>query len=72
LAKRLSASLGSGGGKGDVIVLAGIGTAKGGAPSAAANRLSSAWKAACEKTGAQCAVSVEVESPVMLEAFEDA
>ena len=72
LAKRLSASLGSGGGNGDVILLAGIGTAKGGTPSAAANRLSSAWKTACEKTGARCAVSVEVESPVLLEAFEDA
>jgi hypothetical protein len=72
LAKRLSASLGSGGGDGDVILLAGIGTAKGGAPSAAANRLASAWQMACEKTGAQCAVSVEVESPVLLEAFENA
>lgn len=72
LAKRLSASLGSGGGAGDVILLAGVGTAKGGAPSAAANRLATAWKMACEKTGAQCAVSVEVESPVLLEAFENA
>jgi hypothetical protein len=74
LAARLSSHLGSKAkrNRSVTVIIAGVGESAKGAPGGAANRLKAAWKEACEKTGAQCSVSTEVEAPVLLEAFEDA
>jgi hypothetical protein len=72
LAARIASRLGSGGAEGSDIIIAGVGTGVRGAPAGAATRLASAWRLACQRTGAHCSVSIEVESPALLEAFEDA
>jgi hypothetical protein len=74
LAMRLSKHLGPAkkGNAAVTVLIAGVGASSGGDSGATAYGLLSAWKTACERTGAHCDVSTEVEDPVLLEAFGDA